>query len=83
MAWPTTAVRRRGCSRACPRPEEAARLGTGEEPVLVIEAIDVDPEGRPIRYGATCFAGARVQLTVAPEPGTVSGRRGCAAVPMR
>jgi GntR family phosphonate transport system transcriptional regulator len=37
-------------------------------PVLVTEAIDVDSAGRPIRYGVTCFAGARVQLTVAPEP---------------
>ena len=38
------------------------------EPVLVTEAVDLDPQDRPIRYGATCFAGARVQLTVTPEP---------------
>ncbi|MEM7023836.1 MAG: phosphonate metabolism transcriptional regulator PhnF [Pseudomonadota bacterium] len=37
------------------------------EPVLVTEAIDVDVDDSPIRYGSTCFAGARVQLTVAPE----------------
>jgi GntR family phosphonate transport system transcriptional regulator len=54
-----------------PSAEEALRLKQpASEPVLVTEAIDVDPEDRPIRYGATCFAGARVQLTVAPEPGT-------------
>jgi GntR family phosphonate transport system transcriptional regulator len=53
-----------------PSTQEAARLRQpASEPVLVTEAIDVDPAGRPIRYGATCFAGARVQLTVAPEPG--------------
>ncbi|HEX5078100.1 MAG TPA: phosphonate metabolism transcriptional regulator PhnF [Geminicoccaceae bacterium] len=52
-----------------PSAEEAAHLKQpASEPVLVTEAVDVDPEGRPIRYGATCFAGARVQLTVAPEP---------------
>jgi GntR family transcriptional regulator, phosphonate transport system regulatory protein len=52
-----------------PSAEEALRLRQpASEPVLVTEAIDVDPQGRPIRYGVTCFAGARVQLTVAPEP---------------
>jgi GntR family transcriptional regulator, phosphonate transport system regulatory protein len=52
-----------------PSAEEALRLRQpASEPVLVTEAIDVEPEGRPIRYGVTCFAGARVQLTVAPEP---------------
>ena len=51
-----------------PSAEEALRLKQPpSEPVLVTEAIDVDPEGRPVRYGATCFAGARVQLTVAPD----------------
>jgi GntR family transcriptional regulator, phosphonate transport system regulatory protein len=54
-----------------PSAEEALRLKQPQsEPVLVTEAIDVDLEGRRIRYGATCFAGARVQLTVAPEPET-------------
>jgi GntR family transcriptional regulator, phosphonate transport system regulatory protein len=51
-----------------PSAEEALRLKQPQsEPVLVTEAVDVDPDHRPIRYGATCFAGARVQLTVAPE----------------
>lgn len=34
------------------------------QPVLVTEAVDVDPKGRPIRLGITCFAGGRVQITV-------------------
>jgi GntR family phosphonate transport system transcriptional regulator len=51
-----------------PSSDEAAGLKQPvAEPVLVTEAIDIDSEGRPIRYGITCFAGARVQLTVAPE----------------
>jgi GntR family transcriptional regulator, phosphonate transport system regulatory protein len=51
-----------------PSSEEAVRLRQPQsEPVLVTEAIDVDPGDRPIRYGVTCFAGARVQITVAPE----------------
>jgi GntR family phosphonate transport system transcriptional regulator len=51
-----------------PSGEEAARLRQPQrEPVLVTEAVDVDPDDRPIRYGVTCFAGARVQITVAPE----------------
>lgn len=33
-------------------------------PVLVTEAVDVDPTGKPIRIGTTCFASARVQITV-------------------
>jgi len=37
------------------------------QPVLVTEAIDVDPNGRPIRLGITCFAGSRVQITVGQE----------------
>jgi GntR family phosphonate transport system transcriptional regulator len=51
-----------------PAAEEASHLKQPvSEPVLVTEAIDVDPGQRPIRYGVTCFAGARVQLTVASE----------------
>ncbi|MGI9501286.1 MAG: phosphonate metabolism transcriptional regulator PhnF [Geminicoccaceae bacterium] len=34
------------------------------QPILVTEAIDVDPDGCPIRFGLSCFAGARVQITV-------------------
>ncbi len=52
-----------------PSADEAAGLRQPvTEPVLVTEALDVDAADRPIRYGITCFAGARVQLTVVPEP---------------
>lgn len=52
-----------------PSADEAAGLRQPfTEPVLVTEALDVDAGDRPIRYGITCFAGARVQLTVVPEP---------------
>lgn len=37
------------------------------QPVLVTEAVDVDPEDRPIRLGITCFAGSRVQITVGDD----------------
>lgn len=37
------------------------------QPVLVTEAVDVDPDDRPIRLGITCFAGSRVQITVGQE----------------
>jgi GntR family phosphonate transport system transcriptional regulator len=48
-----------------PTPEEAAALKQPTaQPVLVTEAIDVDLDGRPIRFGTTCFAGGRVQITV-------------------
>jgi len=33
-------------------------------PVLVVESVDVDTEGRPIKYGETRFGGDRVQLVV-------------------
>lgn len=51
-----------------PSEVEAANLKQAQTlPVLVTEAIDVDQDHRPIRYGISCFAGARVQLTVDPE----------------
>ncbi len=51
-----------------PTPSEAAALKQpASQPVLVTEAIDVDPKGQPISYGVTCFAGARVQITVQPS----------------
>jgi GntR family phosphonate transport system transcriptional regulator len=55
----------------------AARLPTEAEarhlnqpparPVLQAEAINVDPDGRPIQYSITRFAGDRVQMLVEPE----------------
>lgn len=47
--------------------EAAALRQPMAQPVLVTEAIDVDQEGRPISFGETCFAGARVQITVEPK----------------
>lgn len=55
----------------------SARLPTAEEarhlrqraidPVLVSEAVNLDPQGRPIEYGVTCFAGGRVKLVFEAE----------------
>lgn len=36
-------------------------------PVLRSVAVNVDPEGRPVEYGTTWFAGDRVTLTVNPD----------------
>lgn len=48
-----------------PSEEEARTLRQPAcQPVLVTEAVDVDPESRPICFGRSCFAGARVQITV-------------------
>lgn len=47
--------------------EAAALRQPAAQPVLVTEAIDGDREGRPISFGITCFAGARVQITVEPD----------------
>lgn len=35
--------------------------------LLRSEGINIDPEGRPVEYGLTWFAGDRVALTVTPE----------------
>lgn len=51
-----------------PSIEEATHLRqASNQPILVTEALDVDEGGVPIRFGLTCFAGARVQLTVEAE----------------
>lgn len=48
-----------------PSEQEAARLRQPAiEPVLVTEALDVDPAGRPVSWSITVWASARVQLTV-------------------
>lgn len=48
-----------------PSPAEASDLRqAASQPVLVTEAIDCDPDGDPISFGITCFAGARVQISV-------------------
>ena len=35
------------------------------EPILRTLAVNVDPEGQPIEYGRTWFAGDRITLTLA------------------
>jgi len=53
---------------ALPDAETARRLAINrQQPTLVVENIDVDPEGIPVKYGITHFAGDRVQLLVEPE----------------
>jgi GntR family transcriptional regulator, phosphonate transport system regulatory protein len=48
-----------------PEPEVARRLNINrQQPVLVVENVDVDMEGTPIKYGITHFAADRVQLMV-------------------
>jgi GntR family phosphonate transport system transcriptional regulator len=46
--------------------DETARLlkQPATRPVLCVECLDVDMEGRPIKYGETVFCGDRVQLVV-------------------
>lgn len=34
------------------------------EPVLIVESINVDPQGQPIEYGVACMSGARTQLVI-------------------
>lgn len=49
--------------------EETARLlrQPVTRPLLCVESVDVDLEGRPIKYGETVFCGDRVQLCVCME----------------
>ncbi|MCU0938701.1 MAG: phosphonate metabolism transcriptional regulator PhnF [Burkholderiaceae bacterium] len=56
--------------------EETARLlrQPRTRPVLVVESIDVDPQGVPIKYGETLFSGDRVQLVVDPAATEGSAR---------
>ena len=46
--------------------DETARLlkQAATRPVLCVECLDVDMDGRPIKYGETVFCGDRVQLVV-------------------
>ncbi|MFE3835845.1 phosphonate metabolism transcriptional regulator PhnF [Pseudogemmobacter sonorensis] len=50
------------------RPVQALALQLPEgAPILRAVAVNVDPEGRPVEYGTTWFAGDRVTLTLAAE----------------
>lgn len=52
--------------------DETARLlkQPVTRPLLCVESVDVDMQGRPIKYGETVFCGDRVQLVVAMEDTT-------------
>lgn len=53
---------------ALPDAETARRLAINrQQPTLVVENVDVDTDGVPVKYGITHFAGDRVQLLVEPE----------------
>ncbi len=60
---------RRARTRISTRPatvEEAVALSMApQQPVLITEGLDVDPEGVPIQFGITAFCGSRVELDVA------------------
>jgi GntR family phosphonate transport system transcriptional regulator len=49
--------------------DETARLlkQPATRPVMCVECLDVDMEGRPIKYGETVFCGDRVQLVVTTD----------------
>lgn len=51
-----------------PGEEVARHLGQpAGRPALHVEALNVDPEGKPVEFGRTWFSGDRVQLVVAPD----------------
>ena len=55
--------RRSKVTSRLPSAEEAQNLRLAKTtPLLVVEAINVDRDGRPIEFGRTCFASDRVQL---------------------
>jgi GntR family phosphonate transport system transcriptional regulator len=59
--------RRTNITTRLPTPDEAERLGQPVDmPVLVAESVNVDPDGRPVEYAITRFAGDRVSLCVEP-----------------
>lgn len=51
-----------------PSAEVARVLGQStRRPVLCVHSVNVDPQGTPVQFGITCFAGDWVQLMVTPE----------------
>jgi GntR family transcriptional regulator, phosphonate transport system regulatory protein len=57
-------------STRMPTPDEADALARpASAPVLVVDYVNVDREGRPVEAGQTLFAADAVQLVVAPEEG--------------
>ncbi|MBO9647510.1 MAG: phosphonate metabolism transcriptional regulator PhnF [Variovorax sp.] len=58
-------------SARLPTTQEADRLArSAGQPVLVVNSVDVDAQGTPIRSGITLFAADAVQLTVRPDEGS-------------
>lgn len=50
-----------------PTPEEAELLQQSRSrPVMVVESLNVDPEGRPVDWTISAYAAGRVQLVVEP-----------------
>ena len=48
-----------------PTPEEAVLLAQSRtRPVLVTEAVNVDPEGQPVEVSFACYAAGRMQIVV-------------------
>ena len=55
-------------SARLPRPEVAQALQQGKhQPVLYLESVYADVQGRPIEYGITRFGGDAVQIEVTPD----------------
>lgn len=55
-------------SARLPNEPEARLLSQAPaRPILQAEAINIDPEGRPIQYSITRFAGDRVQMLIEPD----------------
>jgi len=51
-----------------PSPAVARQLGQPKtRPVLQVEALNVDPDGKPLQYSITHFAGDWVQLVITDE----------------
>jgi len=60
-------------SARLPTSAEADRLARpASQPVLAVQSVDVDAQGKPIRAGTTLFAADAVQLTVRPDEGVKS-----------
>ena len=55
-------------SARLPSEAEARLLSQApSRPMLQAEAVNIDPDGRPIQYSITRFAGDRVQMLIEPD----------------
>jgi GntR family phosphonate transport system transcriptional regulator len=56
------------CSARMPSPEDVQHLRQSDSsPVLFVESLDIDPQGQPIVYHETRYAGERVQFVIRRE----------------